>query len=560
MRNLDWRRRLACWLMESSLRFAPLEAQDWGRAMRAELDFVQTSWEALGWAAGGARVLWQQAFFSLFRGSRGLAPGPSRAYLPVEEGHMHKSVFVTAVACVIASLLFFLAPSFHQALGLSLQTWAAIFRRGATSQADLNSWAAQAEKRHDAKLLAFVALIEAPYGPARHFSAWEAKSLRLAEDAVQLDPRLTWIYAGIAAKNPAAPECKNLIERVHNSDPDNAMPDLLMAARQKALLSRARNDRLPPGALAQDPKWLRAMKAAFSAEKYDSYFNRRVALVQDVARRRKVNDPLLLATTVSSSPLPDLESIRDYARHLIQSGQALEAGGETGAASQRYWQGARFGQIMRLGAETDLDRIIAHQTQAKAYEHLRELDLRQGNQSEANLLSYRLQALALERQDLYARNRERMDWRRTYGWIASCVQVSAMALLAAGSLVVIACFYWLVRRWGQFDPAGRLKPLFSWLGILGAAGGLASSAGLYLSYRPYAELLNHFIVSSGVEAYFSLDAFLTFLYLPSAMERALFAGTWAAVFWYAVIFLCVAVLVAILARHAIKPLRPKLAG
>jgi hypothetical protein len=302
------------------------------------------------------------------------------------------------------------------------------------------------------------------------------------------------------------------------------------------------------------------MRAAFSAKKYDSYFNRGVALVQGVARSGDVSDPLLLASVVAGSPLPDFESVNDYAYPTLPSGQTLEAGGKMKAASQQYWRVARFGQIVRLGAETGIDRVIASATPTKAYERLRSLDRRVGNASEANLLGYQLRALARERQDFALRNREDMGWMRTFAWIANCVQLFALALLLAAFLLVIAGCYWLARRWRRVDAQSRLTPMFSWLGIIGAAGLLASSAGLYLSYRPCAEMLNLFVVSRSAGAYFSIDSFSVFFWLPGPVENGLFGGPWRVYFWDAVIFLCGATLLAILARPVIEPMRPKLVG
>ncbi len=554
------RRWLAHWLIHFSLRFSPVEARDWGRAMLAELEFVKTSWAALAWGAGGATVLWRQAFFSLFRGSRGAAHGPSGAFIPAKEMPMRKSVFIAAAACVIASLAFFLAPSFNQALRLSLQSWGAIFRPNAPFQSGLSGLAARAEKQHDANLLAFTALRIAPYGSFRNTSPLRAKSLRLADEAVRLDPRLTWIYADIVARNPDAPESKDLIKRLRQWDPGNALPDLLLAECQEALLARQHSYRLPPGALVQDSKWLAAMGAAFSAKKYDSYFNQRLALAQDVARSGEVSDPLLLAWAVLSSPIPDLENINDYSLYLIESGQPLEAEGKLKAASQQYWQVARFGQIMRLGAESEIERWTALALQKKGYEPLRSLESRKGNTSEASLLGYQLQSLARESQDFATHDSERVNWLRTAVWIADYIQLSALGLLLSALVLVISGVYWLAQLGRRLDTTGRLKLLFIWLGVIGAAGMLLSSVELYFTYRPYAAMLNQFVKLKGAAAYFSANAFLAFAYPGMVDRNALFSGLWKVYFWYGVISLCAIALVAILARHVIKPLRPKLAG
>ena len=52
-------RRLSVWFLRSVIArfspFAPAGVQEWGQAMLREMEFVQGSWSALGWAVGAAR-------------------------------------------------------------------------------------------------------------------------------------------------------------------------------------------------------------------------------------------------------------------------------------------------------------------------------------------------------------------------------------------------------------------------------------------------------------------------------------------------------------------------
>ncbi|MGA2905924.1 MAG: hypothetical protein ABSD98_19025, partial [Candidatus Korobacteraceae bacterium] len=51
------RRSLALRILNAAIRFAPVGAGEWAKAMLCEIDFIESDWTALSWALGSARTL-----------------------------------------------------------------------------------------------------------------------------------------------------------------------------------------------------------------------------------------------------------------------------------------------------------------------------------------------------------------------------------------------------------------------------------------------------------------------------------------------------------------------
>src|SRR2546421_1011009 len=178
-------RRVANLLLRFAIRIAPQYTLEWGRAMLSELNHVEGDWSALVWAIGGASVLAKHALRSL------VIPGGSRKTVPsagelfAKEGPMRKAILVAVVSCVVASMLFFLAPAFRQAFQVSLAQWHSVLHAGSPDrEPGLEALARRAEQKQDAEALVFVALRD-----------WDAsEGARLAQEAVRLDPKLAWVY------------------------------------------------------------------------------------------------------------------------------------------------------------------------------------------------------------------------------------------------------------------------------------------------------------------------------------------------------------------------------
>jgi hypothetical protein len=376
-------RQAATALLESAIRLAPADAREWGQAMRGELSYVEGHWAALRWALGGASVMAKQALISLFTpGRRGRVITPDVG-LFTKHVSLRKAVLVTAAGFILAALLFFAAPPFRQALRVSLTAWNELFHVTAqNNQPRLRALARQAESRRDAEGLVFAA--------ARLADARE--STRLAEEAVQLDPNLLWVYAVVAVRHPELAEIPEWLPKLEGRDPKNALFHLITAeVIDIDLVSKA--SKLPQkdlqNELDNDPAWRSAMAAASASPKFDDYLDRLRELDARVVRRYGFNDPDELLSG-EDRDLPSYafgDSLR-FAKSILQSGQDLEAKGDRKGAVQKYWSVARFGQTIESQGRTDSEYNLGLRLQIGAYKQLQKISEKGGNANEAALFAY----------------------------------------------------------------------------------------------------------------------------------------------------------------------------
>lgn len=187
MTSQTYLRRAAASLLRLALKVTPQDSVVWGQAVLGELDQVEGDWQALAWAFGGAMVLTKRAMLSLILPGRRDTTERSTPELFAKEDPMSKTTLAAVSVCAVASLLFFLTPVFRQGFQASLMQW-----RGLETSTDfencrpspeLGAVARLAEQNHDAEGLAFVAM----HHPC------DSESARLADEAVQLDSKLTWV-------------------------------------------------------------------------------------------------------------------------------------------------------------------------------------------------------------------------------------------------------------------------------------------------------------------------------------------------------------------------------
>src|SRR5258708_654806 len=220
MMPVAYPRRIASLLLRFGIWIAPHDTLDWGHGMLSELNHVQGNWAALLWSLGSAGVLAKHALLSMIFPSRNRPTIPAGGDLFSKEGPMRKPAIAITAACVIASLLFFVAPVFRQAFGVSLLQWQVIFKTDYFRLSpELQSIVKKAEQDHDAEALAFVAF--------RHPQSSEGA--RLADEAVRLDPNLTWVYALVAVRGSSLPEIDRWVPALERFDPQNALPHLITA-------------------------------------------------------------------------------------------------------------------------------------------------------------------------------------------------------------------------------------------------------------------------------------------------------------------------------------------
>src|SRR5208282_3251715 len=413
----------------------PAEERHWGRAICAELDEVEGAWNSVAWAAGGVAV-WMRVLTKSFLQSLGRPLGvgadPATQELLGRTAGVPRTPRWATAALVLAALAVLCLPETRQGLGLVFSTW-----WPAPAERDeltlLRRLAQQGEERHDAPMLAFVSMQSYP-GP---------ENARWAEEAVRLDPSLTWIYYGRLC-HELGPAGAETIERLRKWDPGNAAVELLAADRRLDILSYQPGGyrMYAEGSFFQDEEWAADMARAFAAPRFDAYFQRTFDLQLAAMREHGLHQPLLALQGLFRL-YGQGESLYVYARHLIGLGEQAEKRGALAEAADDYWRVAHFAERMRAGDGTNFEKMVAARYQRTAYQKLQPLARRMGREDLAGLLGYQLKELKALPLDATA-ELSRMD-RQAAGaaWTGTWVHLIAvfiivLAAFAAFSLIAVS--------------------------------------------------------------------------------------------------------------------------
>ena len=136
--------RFAAWAFRGIVRMWPADTRDWARGMQSELTDITDARESLRWLQGGVMSLtkawWNRALFGAKSGERRPLKLPG----------------IGAIAFLLLAIISLALPGMRQGLTAVVQTWQS--SRGGLSDSELRALGAQAERTHDAKLLAFVAM------------------------------------------------------------------------------------------------------------------------------------------------------------------------------------------------------------------------------------------------------------------------------------------------------------------------------------------------------------------------------------------------------------------
>jgi hypothetical protein len=540
MMPVAYPRRIAALLLRFAIWIAPHDTLDWGRGMLSELNHVQGNWGALIWAVGGAGVLAKHALLSVILPGRHRPTISFAGELFAKEGPMRKPALVITAACVIASLLFFVAPVFRQAFRVSLLQWQTAFRTDHRRLSpELQSIVKKAEQDHDAEALAFVAF--------RHPQSSE--SALLADEAVRLDPNLTWVYAIVAVSGPSLPEIDRWVSALEKFDPQNALPHLITA--EKIDIDQVLRESVPHRAEDEPPSWQSAMAAAFESAKLDTYSSQRKALDRRVFIRNHVGDPALIAGDAWFYGLPSygVSDAYRYAELVLASAQVLEAQGDTKAASEKYLAIAHFGKLL----SPDVSAWFCECTQ-QAYTRLAAVAAKSRRPEEAAFYAFLADQ---ERQTEAAESSSR--YRRFSGnqvarWDADLSRRSSAVMLLSGALLLATLFAVFLRsrslRLSSLRP-GRLAIALS---VSSCAAFFVSGVVLRLSYQPYAEIMQHFIRDGNETGLTNLRDFLGHAYAPIGSGWLTSWQDYSSYFWSAVIVLCaLALFVAVLRYFQARP-------
>jgi hypothetical protein len=541
-------RRVANLLLRFAMSVAPPDHIEWARAMQSELDHVEGDWAALRWAIGGASVLARHALVRAVLPGTDRHPGSlAKESLSTEGRLMRKTTLAAAGICAVASLLFFVAPAFRQAFRVSLTQWHEIIHATYPhGQPVSEALARRAEQQHDAEGIAFVAMRDDD----------ETESTRLADEAVHLDPTLTWVYAAVAVRYPMLPEIDGWVAQLEQWDPQNALPYLITAERididqvgqARTLHERVRDE--------QSAALKNALAGAFASEKLDPYLDRRTALDRRVLLRYSVDEPYQSLNTNDSYfwfglPSYSLWDCSRYAESLLQSGDALDAQGDREGAREKYLTAARFDDLIGPARALALDDPLQD-----AYQRLAALSQQDGNKEQANLYVALAASADQERKEERTLFRQLVNGGTVARWDASVVKASGLLMLLFASLALICIVTIAVKNRSLRLASLRASRAASVFLIGSVAGMLLSSAMLYVSYRPYAEIFRSYVRYGDGSRIQDLTDFLSYTQMPLGTKDFNQLLDFEFYFWCSFFALCLIALAFMILRHFKNRLRP----
>jgi len=539
MMPVAYSRRVATLLLRFAIWIAPHDTLDWGHGMLSELDHVRGSWAAVIWAMGGTGVLAKHAVLAVILPGSYRRIVSSAGELFAKEGPMRKTTLAAIVACTVASLLFFLAPVFRQAFHVSLAQWHDVLhiRRPLDyqeSDPELEGLARKADQNHDAEGLAVAAM--------RHWN--ESESVRLADEAVHLDPKLTWIYAVIAVQHSTLSETDRWVPELEQWDSQNALPHFIVA--EKIDIDQVVREKIPHRVEEQPPAWQNALAAAFGSPRLNNYHDRLKELDRRVLLRYGLNDPYRVIGEECWYGLPSYtawDSSR-YAKSILESGEILEVQGNRTGAVEKYWAVARFGQMMGSAGGFMMRRVVRD-----AYKQLGKLAEKERHNEEATFYASLAAQIDNAQQEETISIQNRFRGGDVSRWNAFIARTSGLMMLFSGGLL-LTCALTVIGR-GRSLRLSSLRPgrLNLGLGLGGAIGSLLSSAMLYVSYRPYAEILQRFIRTGDDSRIAELSEFLAYAQIPLGAEQFKHLGDFVFYFWVGVTGLCILALLLAVLRH-----------
>jgi hypothetical protein len=402
--------------------------------------------------------------------------------------------------------------------------------------------ARKAEQNYDPEALAFVAS-----------RTDQSESVRLADEAVHLDPNLTWLYgiAGTAYLSPS--EIDRRVSLLEQWDPQNALPHLIAA--QKIGVTVTHSKEFPLGEVEENQAWEKEMGTAFQSPKLDSYRDRQKQLDHRVLARYRLDDPFLAPSDKNWYGFPSYGAwyCSLYAESLFKSAQSLESQGDRKAAFEKYRAVARFGHMMSADGEFS---FFLRKDMDEAYARLGALSQMEGNKPEAAFYASLADQFdrAAQKERTFMRNR--FNGSYVSHWNAFLLRLSGLAILFCVTLLLLCAIGLAVRNRSLRFSSLRPSRLTLALGFCAAVGSLLSSAVLFVSYVPYSDLLQRFLNKGDDAGLSELSSFLRDTQLPIGSQFSLGPGSWYVAssdvvfyFWFAVTILCALALLIALFRH-----------
>ncbi|HTC92257.1 MAG TPA: hypothetical protein VK699_02255 [Terriglobales bacterium] len=443
------------------LRWTPRHFQGWGMAMAAELEVIDQPLESLQWVLGCAGVILRQAILNVCFG----ACRDAWFWITAkEEGTGMRTARIAAISALLIVFGFFFAPSFRQAMSIAGDTLYGVpWARSGSGQQELRGLRLEAEREHDAKMLAYVAL---------HEDSLEIAG-QDADKAVAIDPQWTWVYYVLAGRDmggmphPLNPQLATWIAKLQRWDPQNAAPYLLEAER---LVHATRFDHSAEQKIAGNSLWIQTMTLGFDAPRYDIYFQQRFNIERYIARQQGLGNPLRFTLSLISHPLPNLAGVRQYEKLILSGAQ------NSSDLNQQARRVALFGERM-MASDTEIEEISGQELALIGYRKLEGLALPTDRAFIAVRIA-QLEAMKSRKIPTFYH----APFRDAFAANAAIVQVcfvlmliTALTLAGSCAVLVFRCSKW----------SSTIKTIF----YIAVGGLLTTSAVAFVAYLPYFQLV-----------------------------------------------------------------------
>ena len=403
--------------------------------------------------------------------------------------------FVTALL-LLASVAMVFVPDVREGMKATFKVWhVSAFNKEPNYQATVARLRTLGVQQHDPQAMAMVALL----------SDDRTERINMADQAVSLDPSLTWIYAYVQPSSGpgwslTSPTPTEWLDKLQKWDPNNAFPRLLAAHQTDVRLSQAWAVSGYHGLYAdaitkklqQDEAWLAVMENALSEPRYDHYYPRLFDLYRSVAWRYGIRDNSVTQAVLfyRFKTFAVRQDVSSYSDLLEDRAAAAEKSGNFGEAERLYRIPAQFGERLAAQVHSDDDRLEWEMIEDGALRKLQPLLMKTGKAGEAALLGIRAESLQVERT---TEGPDRMYSRIGNGWEGFMIRSFTAAIFILGLLSIVSFAVVFLRRRVPVESRGLGMSLASVSVDLCPLLLLFSVAGLYVAYRPVALVMDRYM-------------------------------------------------------------------